>query len=125
MLSPRDPFIDLHGRKRYTNIIEKENEQTKMSNPPRILNCIDFVKQSQWCTHWARKLQNSKVFFSNFESPTKTNVKLLQCQTLVPRKCASDATSSNLLVENTINEIKKTRKFVPQWVKTQLKEPPK
>lgn len=52
----------------------ERNQQTKMSNPPTILNCIDFVKQSQRCTHLARKLQNSKVFFSNFESPTKTNV---------------------------------------------------
>jgi dissimilatory sulfite reductase (desulfoviridin) alpha/beta subunit len=47
MLSPRDQIIDLHGTKRYTNLIEKENQQTKMSNPPTIVNCIDFVKQSQ------------------------------------------------------------------------------
>jgi hypothetical protein len=36
----------------------------------------------------------------------------------MPRKSTSDATSSNLFVENTINELKKIRKFVPQWVKT-------
>jgi hypothetical protein len=47
MLSPKDQFIDLHGTKRYINPIEKKKQQTKMSNPPTILNCIDFVKQPQ------------------------------------------------------------------------------